>query len=190
MSTKLFWTSGPTAFTPAAGLSRKFIIEAVEASLARLQLSYIDIVLINKLDGMCPMEEIVRAMQHILDKGKIMYWGTSRWSPVHIMEAFTVARQFNLTPPAVEQVIASSPLTTITMSHCDESTLATGSFSATHLSPSQQYLATLIILTNNIFICTIFRWNTICLHEKKWSFTCLNYTTNWVWESFPGHLIP
>ena len=105
VSTKLFWTSGPSAFTPAAGLSRKFIIEAVEASLARLQLSYIDIVLINKLDGMCPMEEIVRAMQHILDKGKIMYWGTSRWSPVHIMEAFTVARQFNLTPPAVEQVI-------------------------------------------------------------------------------------
>lgn len=53
---------------------------------------------------MCPLEEIVRTMQHILDKGKIMYWGTCRWSPVHIMEAFTVARQFNLTPPAVEQV--------------------------------------------------------------------------------------
>lgn len=43
-------------------------------------------------------------MEHILDKGLAFYWGTSRWSPVHIMEAFTVARQFNLTPPTVEQM--------------------------------------------------------------------------------------
>ena len=104
VSTKLFWSAGPSASPAAPGLSRKFIVEAVDASLKRLQLSYVDILIVNKLDGMCPMEEIVRGMQHILDKGQAMYWGTSRWSPVHIMEAFTVARQFNLTPPSVEQV--------------------------------------------------------------------------------------
>lgn len=104
VSSKLFWTSGPSAFVPAPSLSRKFILEAVTSCLSRLQLSYLDIVLVNKLDGMCPMEEIVRAMQHLLDRGLVHYWGTSRWSPVHIMEAFTVARQFNLTPPTLEQV--------------------------------------------------------------------------------------
>lgn len=104
VSSKLFWTSGPSAFVPSPSLSRKFIVEAVQSCLQRLQLSYLDIVVINKLDGMCPMEEIVRSMQHLLDKGLVHYWGTSRWSPVHIMEAFTVARQFNLTPPTLEQV--------------------------------------------------------------------------------------
>lgn len=101
---KLFWTTGPSAWTASPCLSRKFIIEALENSLRRLQLNYVDIVMINKLDGMCPMEEIVRAMQHVLDRGLALYWGTCRWSPVHIMEAFTVARQFNLTPPSLEQV--------------------------------------------------------------------------------------
>lgn len=58
VSTKLFWSSGPTASPSAPGLSRKFITEALEASLRRLQLKYVDIVFINKLDGMCPMEEV------------------------------------------------------------------------------------------------------------------------------------
>lgn len=38
------------------GLSRKHIIESVKASLARLQLSYIDVVIVHKADPMCPME--------------------------------------------------------------------------------------------------------------------------------------
>lgn len=59
VSTKLFWTCGPTVSnTSHPSLSRKFMIEALENSLKRLQLKYIDIVIINKLDGMCPMEEV------------------------------------------------------------------------------------------------------------------------------------
>jgi aryl-alcohol dehydrogenase-like predicted oxidoreductase len=65
VSTKLFWYNGPTAHN-GGGLSRKFIIEAVEASLKRLQLKYIDILIINKLDGMCPMEELARIQTLIL----------------------------------------------------------------------------------------------------------------------------
>lgn len=38
------------------GLSRKHIIESVKASLLRLQLSYIDVVIVHKADPMCPME--------------------------------------------------------------------------------------------------------------------------------------
>lgn len=58
VSTKLFWKGGPSTHL-GGGLSRKFIIEAVESSLRRLQLKYIDILIIHKLDAMCPMEEIV-----------------------------------------------------------------------------------------------------------------------------------
>ncbi|UYV79550.1 KCNAB2 [Cordylochernes scorpioides] len=103
------------------GLSRKHIIEgracrhpsnkpgrrrlcaALQASLARLQLGYVDIMLIHKTDPMCPMEEVVRACTFCVDQGWALYWGTSRWSTVEIMEAYVVARQFQLVPPTVEQ---------------------------------------------------------------------------------------
>ncbi|XP_077344232.1 voltage-gated potassium channel subunit beta-1 isoform X4 [Lithobates pipiens] len=49
------------------------------------------------------IEEIVRAMSHVINQGMAMYWGTSRWSAMEIMEAYSVARQFNLIPPVCEQ---------------------------------------------------------------------------------------
>uniref|UniRef100_A0A4W4FTW4 NADP-dependent oxidoreductase domain-containing protein n=1 Tax=Electrophorus electricus TaxID=8005 RepID=A0A4W4FTW4_ELEEL len=45
----------------------------------------------------------VRAMTHVINQGMAMYWGTSRWSPMEIMEAYSVARQFNQIPPICEQ---------------------------------------------------------------------------------------
>ncbi|XP_064460980.1 voltage-gated potassium channel subunit beta-2-like isoform X2 [Ornithodoros turicata] len=100
LSTKLFW--GPRS-EMERGLSRKHIIEGLQASLGRLQLDYVDIVLINKADPMCPMEEIVRACTYCINNGMTMYWGTSRWTTIEIMEAYTVARQCHLIPPIVEQ---------------------------------------------------------------------------------------
>ncbi|KAJ8688424.1 hypothetical protein QAD02_024219, partial [Eretmocerus hayati] len=97
--TKIYWN----AKSEARGLSRKFIIETVQASLARLQLSYIDVVMIHKLDPACPMEEIVRAMNYVVNQGWVMYWGTSKWSPGEIMEAYSNCRQFNCVTPIVEQ---------------------------------------------------------------------------------------
>ncbi|XP_033210367.1 voltage-gated potassium channel subunit beta-2 isoform X3 [Belonocnema kinseyi] len=99
VTTKIYWSTK----TEGRGLSRKHIIESVQASLARLQLSYIDIVMIHKVDPMCPMEEIVRAMNYVIGKGWVMYWGTSRWTPVEIMEAYSNCRQFNCVTPIVEQ---------------------------------------------------------------------------------------
>ncbi|GFQ72708.1 voltage-gated potassium channel subunit beta-2 [Trichonephila clavata] len=75
----------------------------LQASLERLQLNYVDIIFVNKADPMCPMEEVVRAFTHCINQGMAMYWGTSRWTAMEIMEAYTVARQFNLIPPLVEQ---------------------------------------------------------------------------------------
>uniref|UniRef100_A0A8C9W8M7 Potassium voltage-gated channel subfamily A regulatory beta subunit 3 n=1 Tax=Scleropages formosus TaxID=113540 RepID=A0A8C9W8M7_SCLFO len=47
--------------------------------------------------------EVVRAMTFVINQGMAMYWGTSRWSAMEIMEAYSVARQFNLIPPVCEQ---------------------------------------------------------------------------------------
>uniref|UniRef100_A0A8B9HDB3 Voltage-gated potassium channel subunit beta-1 n=1 Tax=Astyanax mexicanus TaxID=7994 RepID=A0A8B9HDB3_ASTMX len=85
------------------GLSRKHIIEGLKGSLQRLQLEYVDVVFANRPDNNTPMEEIVRAMTHAINQGMAMYWGTSRWTAMEIMEAYSVARQFNLIPPVCEQ---------------------------------------------------------------------------------------
>ncbi|XP_030044093.1 voltage-gated potassium channel subunit beta-3 isoform X2 [Microcaecilia unicolor] len=100
VTTKLFW--GGQAETER-GLSRKHIIEGLKGSLERLQLEYVDIVFANRMDANSPMEEIVRAMTYVINQSMAMYWGTSRWSAMEIMEAYSVARQFNLIPPVCEQ---------------------------------------------------------------------------------------
>lgn len=97
--TKVYWNSKGDE----RGLSRKHIIESVKSSLERLQLDYIDVIIIHRADDMCPMEEVVRAASHCIDQGWCMYWGTSRWSAVEIMEAWTNCRQFNCITPIVEQ---------------------------------------------------------------------------------------
>ncbi|XP_055846338.1 voltage-gated potassium channel subunit beta-2-like [Episyrphus balteatus] len=99
ITTKVYWSTK----SEERGLSRKHIIECVKASLQRLQLAYIDIVIIHKADAMCPMEEVVRAMTYVIQEGWAMYWGTARWSHVEIMEAYSNCRQFNCIAPIVEQ---------------------------------------------------------------------------------------
>ncbi|XP_022240613.1 voltage-gated potassium channel subunit beta-2-like isoform X1 [Limulus polyphemus] len=100
IATKLIWTGKSDI---ERGLSRKQIIEGVHASLERLQLNYVDILLVNKADSMCPMEEIVRACTYCIHQGMALYWGTSRWTAMEVMEAYTVARQFNQIPPVMEE---------------------------------------------------------------------------------------
>ncbi|XP_039703201.1 voltage-gated potassium channel subunit beta-3 isoform X2 [Pteropus medius] len=100
ITTKIFW--GGQAETER-GLSRKHIIEGLRGSLERLQLGYVDIVFANHSDPNSPMEEIVRAMTYVINQGLALYWGTSRWGAAEIMEAYSMARQFNLIPPVCEQ---------------------------------------------------------------------------------------
>ncbi|CAG5008179.1 unnamed protein product [Parnassius apollo] len=99
ITTKIYWSTK----SDERGLSRKHIIESVKASLARLQVEYIDVVLLHKVDPVCPMEELVRAMNFVINQGWVMYWGTARWSPSEIMDAYTNCRQFNCITPIVEQ---------------------------------------------------------------------------------------
>ncbi|XP_049843263.1 voltage-gated potassium channel subunit beta-2-like [Schistocerca gregaria] len=99
VTTKIYWNTK----SDERGLSRKHVIESVKASLQRLQLTYIDVVIVHKADPMCPMEEVVRAMNHVISQGWAMYWGTARWTPVEVMEAYTNCRQFNCVTPICEQ---------------------------------------------------------------------------------------
>jgi voltage-dependent potassium channel beta subunit len=100
LSTKIFWGgSGPND----RGLSRKHIIEGVEAALERFQTDYVDLVFAHRPDIHTPIEETVRAFNHIINQGKAFYWGTSEWSASQIMEAYAVARREHLIPPQMEQ---------------------------------------------------------------------------------------
>jgi voltage-dependent potassium channel beta subunit len=100
ISTKIFWGGpGPND----SGLSRKHVIEGANASLARLQLDYVDLIFCHRPDIRTPTEETVRAMSYLVDQGKAFYWGTSEWSAAQIMEAYGIARREHLVPPTMEQ---------------------------------------------------------------------------------------
>jgi voltage-dependent potassium channel beta subunit len=100
LSTKIFWGgSGPND----KGLSRKHIVEGVDAALQRLQTDYVDLVFAHRPDIHTPIEETVRAFNHVINQGKAFYWGTSEWSASQIMEAYAVARREHLIPPQMEQ---------------------------------------------------------------------------------------
>ena len=100
ISTKIFWGGkGPNN----TGLSRKHIIEGTNASLARLQMDYVDLIFCHRPDRLTPIEETVRAMNYLIDQGKAFYWGTSEWSAQEITEAYGIARREHLIPPLMEQ---------------------------------------------------------------------------------------
>jgi voltage-dependent potassium channel beta subunit len=100
ISTKIFWGGrGPND----SGLSRKHIIEGTLASLERLQLDYVDLIFCHRADIHTPIEETVRAMNYLIDQGRVFYWGTSEWNPEKIMEAHGIAWREHLIPPLMEQ---------------------------------------------------------------------------------------
>ncbi|KXN71713.1 Aldo/keto reductase, partial [Conidiobolus coronatus NRRL 28638] len=75
VSTKIFFGTG--GWGPnAMGLSKKHLIEGLNASLKRLQLEYVDLVFAHRPDPQVPMEEIVRGFNHLINQGKAFYWGT------------------------------------------------------------------------------------------------------------------
>ena len=102
VSSKVFWGGeGPND----EGLSRKHILEACRNSLRRLQLDYLDLYFCHRPDPNTPIEETVWAMNHLLDKGLILYWGTSMWSAEDIARAHEIARGRGLVPPQMEQPV-------------------------------------------------------------------------------------
>jgi voltage-dependent potassium channel beta subunit len=85
------------------GNSRKHLLEACDEALQRLQTDYLDLFFCHRPDKETPTEETVWAMNHLIQQGKIMYWGVSEWSGVEIMEAHRVATHYRLIGPTMEQ---------------------------------------------------------------------------------------
>jgi voltage-dependent potassium channel beta subunit len=102
VSTKFFWGlhDGPNEKNT---LNRKRLLEAIDGSLQRMQLDYIDLVFCHRADPTTPIEETVWAMHDIISSGKAIYWGTSEWSAAEIMEAWQIADKHHLHKPVMEQ---------------------------------------------------------------------------------------
>ena len=103
VSSKVFFGSRRKPMPNQTGLSRKHIVEACHEAMTRLQTDYLDLFFCHRPDPSVPIAEIVRTMNTLIAQGKILYWGTSEWSAVQIMEANAVARDLNLEGPMMEQ---------------------------------------------------------------------------------------
>ncbi len=104
ISSKAFWGwRGKENKPNQTGCSRKHLVEACNEALQRLQTDYLDLFFCHRPDKKTPIEETVWAMNHLIQQGKILYWGTSEWSGVEIMEAHRVAEHYRLIGPTMEQ---------------------------------------------------------------------------------------
>jgi len=101
ISTKTYWPMSDNVND--RGLSRKHIFEAVHASLKRFDTDYVDIFFCHRYDYETPVEETVRAINDLIQQGKILYWGTSMWSAANINEAVGVAKSVGAYAPVTEQ---------------------------------------------------------------------------------------
>ncbi len=102
ISTKFYWglNSGPNEKNT---LNRKYLLQAMDNSLKRLQLEHVDLVFCHRPDPDTPVEETVWAMSDIVASGKALYWGTSEWSADQIMQAWQIAERHHLRKPQMEQ---------------------------------------------------------------------------------------
>jgi len=102
VSTKFYWglDDGPNEKNT---LNRKYLRQAIDGSLVRLGLDYVDLVFCHRADPDTPIEETVRAMHDMIAAGKAMYWGTSEWSAAEIMAAWQIADRHHLHKPVMEQ---------------------------------------------------------------------------------------
>ncbi len=104
VSSKAFWGwRGKENKPNQTGCSRKHLLEACDEALQRLQVDYLDLYFCHRPDKNTPIAETVWAMNHLIQQGKVLYWGTSEWSAVEIMEAHRVADQYHLIAPTMEQ---------------------------------------------------------------------------------------
>jgi voltage-dependent potassium channel beta subunit len=102
VSTKFYWglNAGPNEKNT---LNRKYLRQAIDGSLGRLGLDYVDLVFCHRADPETPIEETVWAMHDMIATGKALYWGTSEWSAADVMAAWQIAERHHLAKPVVEQ---------------------------------------------------------------------------------------
>ena len=102
VSTKLFWGLDDTV-NMRNTLNRKYLSQAIDGSLERFGLDFVDLVYCHRPDRATPIEETVWAMSDMVSSGKALYWGTSEWSADEIRAAWDIADRHNLHKPHMEQ---------------------------------------------------------------------------------------
>ena len=108
VSTKFYWgLEEPDAHKPTINrkntLNRKYLMQAIDGSLKRMGLDFIDLVYCHRPDANTPIEETVHAMSDMITQGKALYWGTSEWSADEIRAAWCIADRHHLHKPVMEQ---------------------------------------------------------------------------------------
>ena len=105
VSTKFFWglDREGRGVNSRNTLNRKYLMQAIDGSLERLQLEHVDLVYCHRPDPQTPIEETVRAMSDMITQGKALYWGTSEWAAADIRAAWEVAERHHLHKPVMEQ---------------------------------------------------------------------------------------
>jgi voltage-dependent potassium channel beta subunit len=102
ISTKYFWGIHE-GVNSRMTLNRKYLLEAVDPSLERLGLDYVDLVFCHRADADTPIEETVWACSEIVSSGRALYWGTSEWRADDIRAAWEIAERHHLHKPVMEQ---------------------------------------------------------------------------------------
>ena len=90
-----------------AGLSRRYLLHACEASLRRLQTDYIDLYQVHQRDGVTPMEETLDALDTLVSQGKVRYVGVSNHSAWHVMKALGISERRGLQRYVTQQIYYS-----------------------------------------------------------------------------------
>lgn len=102
VSTKFFWGINEGVNTRNT-LNRKYLHQAIDASLERFGLDFLDLVFCHRADPDTPIEETVWAMHDMVASGKALYWGTSEWTADEIRAAWLIADRHHLHKPVMEQ---------------------------------------------------------------------------------------
>lgn len=100
--TKVYWPIGEGVND--RGLSRKHVMEAINGSLRRLKVDYVDLYQAHRFDHETPLEETMRAFEDIVRSGKALYIGVSEWSAEQIQAAVDIAKQMNF-----DKIVSNQP---------------------------------------------------------------------------------
>jgi voltage-dependent potassium channel beta subunit len=103
LTTKFFWGIQPDPVNMTNTLNRKYLSQAIDGSLERFGLDFVDVAYCHRADPETPIEETVWAMSDMVSQGKALYWGTSEWTADEIRSAIDVAERHHLHKPVTEQ---------------------------------------------------------------------------------------
>ncbi len=93
--TKVYWPTGPRGKNDV-GLSRKHIMESINASLRRLQTDYVDLYQAHRFDHETPLEETMQAFADVVRAGKALYIGVSEWTAGQLRAGHALAEELGV----------------------------------------------------------------------------------------------